>query len=128
QDRPERGEGGERIGATEGPERIRPAVEAELPRGGVAARRDQVMPVLGDEPDTGESRECPREVVLDAAEEGACRKREQDRGAEVPLVEAKSGQVQTGTERVPLDADESSVAPGQIAFHSDLIGRTGRRA
>ena len=65
------------------------------------------MPVLRDEPDAGEGGERRREVVVDAAERGTRREREENRAAEVPFVQSDSGQVETRTERVPLDADEA---------------------
>jgi hypothetical protein len=36
--------------------------------------------------------------------------------------------VETCSERVPLDADESSVAPRQTPLHLNLIGSSGRAA
>ena len=128
QDRADRGKCRQGIRPAKGPEWIRPSVEAELPGGGVAARREEVVPVLRDEPDASESGERRRQVVVDAPEGGACPEREQDCAAQVPLVEPKPGQVQTRPERMSLDADESAEAAIQTGLHPDLIGRTGQRA
>jgi hypothetical protein len=46
----------------------------------------------------------------------------------MPFVQPKSGQVEARSERVSLDADESSVAPGHVAPHANFIGRSGRAA
>ena len=128
QDRAERGEQRQGISAAKAPERIGPPVETELPRCGVAVRRDQIVPVLCDEPDARECRERRREVVVDAVEDSSRREHEQDGGAQVPLVQPEPGQVQTSSERVPLDADESSGRPLHRRVHRDLIGTEGGRA
>ena len=86
------------------------------------------MPVLRDEPDTGEGRERAREAVVDAAEGGTCPEPEQDRAAQVPLVQPEPGHAQARPERMPLDADEAFVAALQTREHPDLIGTNGRRA
>ena len=86
------------------------------------------MPVLCDEPDARESGERRSEVVIDASEHDTRRERQQDRAAQVPLVQPEPDHVQACPERMPLDADESSVGPLQDRSHSDLIGTNGRRA
>jgi hypothetical protein len=85
---------------------MRPPVEPERPRGAVASRRDEVVPVLADEPDAGERPEDRGELGFDLVGGRADSQGEQDRGAQMPLVDPLAEQVQAGAEGMAVDADD----------------------
>ncbi len=93
----------QRVGATEGAKRKRKPVKAEPPGSSVAPARGQVTPVLDDQPDRDDDRQCGREAVVDESEQRTGEQREQDEQTEMPVVPAQAKKEHARTEPVPLD-------------------------
>src|SRR5207237_1701852 len=89
QRRGERGELRQRVGPAKGSEWIERHVQAEAPGGRVSAGREQVAPVLRDQPETGQ-RNHHGGALAEATHEDADREREQARRAELQLVYARA--------------------------------------
>ena len=60
---------GQRIRASNGPERVDACMQAESPGGAVAVSREEVAPILRHEPEPGADRGGRDEAVIHAVEE-----------------------------------------------------------
>ena len=102
----ERRELRERGRASHGAKSMRARVQAEAPGRGVAPRGQDVAPVLGDEPDPAEQgggRDVP--VAVDAVRQEGGDQREQQAGAEVPLVHAGTEDVDPRAQAMTFDSE-----------------------
>jgi hypothetical protein len=90
-------------------------VQPEPPGGRVAAAREDVAPVLGDQPDAGGGGKQAGQRVVVEAERDPEREQEDDQEAEVPFVPAQAEEVDPRAERVPLDTQAKPSAPADGA-------------
>ena len=80
-------------------------VQAELPGRRVPFGRNQVAPVLDDEPEPRQRRQCRRQPELDIIEERADCQHREDREPKVILVDPAVKDVDPWPERVSLEAE-----------------------
>jgi hypothetical protein len=99
----------ERVRPPNDPQRSRLYVQAQAPEGGVPRRRDEVAPVLHQEPDSQGPGHPTHSALLEPPGRDGHAESEQQSEAEVPLVHPGAEQVDARPEAVTLDAQHAHI-------------------
>jgi len=96
-------------------------VEPEAPLGGVALRRHEVAPVLGNQPDARERRESGREGEVETVGDAAREERDQQRSAEVPLMDPRAQNVDPRAKPMTIDSQHRFLFGTIAPAHEVLV-------
>jgi hypothetical protein len=101
----ERRDGGKRIGTAQRSQPVWAPVQAKAPGGGVAPRRNQVVPIFRDEPNPADrGKDSGQRCVYDV-DDPAHGQGKEDGRAQVPLVQPDTQDMDTQTKRMALETE-----------------------